>query len=150
MTYDHFTQVEGISRFNSCAHHVTTTLTKNNDAVTTNTAIANAGITHIPREKASHGLDEIEDLTTVNRTTTENAINTTCKIPTNNGVTALSLYNRIFKVESRARRLMQHLFSSFYGVTVRGTLLERVMDCLWASHPLSELLIINIYPKPVC
>ena len=41
----------------------------------------------------------------------------------------LSLYNRIFKVESPARRLMQHLLSRFicYGETVPGTLLDRVV-----------------------
>ena len=41
----------------------------------------------------------------------------------------LSLYNRIFKVESQARRLMQHLLSRFifYGKTVPGTLLDRVV-----------------------
>ena len=40
----------------------------------------------------------------------------------------LSLYNRIFKVESPARRLMQHLLSCFIfcGETVPGTLLDRV------------------------
>ena len=39
------------------------------------------------------------------------------------------LYNRIFKVESPARRLMQHLLSRFifYGETVPGTLLDRVV-----------------------
>ena len=42
----------------------------------------------------------------------------------------LSLYNRIFKVESRARRLMQHLLSRFicYDKTVPGTLLDRVVS----------------------
>ena len=42
----------------------------------------------------------------------------------------LSLYNRIFKVESPARRLMQHLLSRFicYGETVPGTLLDRVVS----------------------
>ena len=42
----------------------------------------------------------------------------------------LSLYNRIFKVESPARRLMQHLLSrfTFYGKTVPGTLLDRVVS----------------------
>ena len=42
----------------------------------------------------------------------------------------LSLYNRIFKVESSARRLMQHLLSRFicYGQTVPGTLLDRVVS----------------------
>jgi hypothetical protein len=42
----------------------------------------------------------------------------------------LSLYNRIFKVESPARRLMQHLLSRFicYGKTVPGTLLDRVVS----------------------
>ncbi|KAK2180282.1 hypothetical protein NP493_448g02013 [Ridgeia piscesae] len=41
----------------------------------------------------------------------------------------LSLYNRIFKVESPARRLMQHLLSRFifYGKTIPGTLLDRVI-----------------------
>ena len=42
----------------------------------------------------------------------------------------LSLYNRLFKVESPARRLMQHLLSRFilYGKTVPGTLLDRVVS----------------------
>ena len=42
----------------------------------------------------------------------------------------LSLYNRIFKVKSPARRLMQHLLSRFicYGETVPGTLLDRVVS----------------------
>ena len=42
----------------------------------------------------------------------------------------LSLYNRIFKVESPARRLVQHLLSRFifYGKTVLGTLLDRVVS----------------------
>ena len=42
----------------------------------------------------------------------------------------LSLYNRIFKVESPAHRLMQHLLSRFicYGETVPGTLLDRVVS----------------------
>ena len=42
----------------------------------------------------------------------------------------LSLYNRIFKVESPARRLVQHLLSRFicYGKTVPGTLLDRVVS----------------------
>ncbi|KAK2177349.1 hypothetical protein NP493_604g01048 [Ridgeia piscesae] len=42
----------------------------------------------------------------------------------------LSLYNRIFKVESPARRLMQHLLSRFicYDKTVPGTLLGRVVS----------------------
>ena len=42
----------------------------------------------------------------------------------------LSLYNRIFKVEIPARRLMQHLLSRFifYGETVPGTLLDRVVS----------------------
>ena len=42
----------------------------------------------------------------------------------------LSLYSRIFKVESPARRLMQHLLSRFicYGETVPGTLLDRVVS----------------------
>ena len=42
----------------------------------------------------------------------------------------LSLYNRIIKVESPARRLMQHLLSRFlfYGKTVPGTLLDRVVS----------------------
>ena len=42
----------------------------------------------------------------------------------------LSLYNRIFKVESPARRLMQHLLSRFifYGETVPGTLLDIVVS----------------------
>ena len=40
------------------------------------------------------------------------------------------LTNRIFKVESPARRLMQHLLSRFiyYGETVPGTLLDRVVS----------------------
>ena len=42
----------------------------------------------------------------------------------------LSLYNRVFKVESPARRLMQHLLYRFifYGETVPGTLLDRVVS----------------------
>ena len=42
----------------------------------------------------------------------------------------LSWYNRIFKVESPARRPMQHLLSRFifYGKTVPGTLLDRVVS----------------------
>ena len=42
----------------------------------------------------------------------------------------LSLYNRIFKVESPARRLMQHLLSRFicYDEMVPGTLSDRVVD----------------------
>ncbi|KAK2173955.1 hypothetical protein NP493_841g00000 [Ridgeia piscesae] len=42
----------------------------------------------------------------------------------------LSLYNRIFKVESPARRLMQYLLSRFIfdGKTVPGTLLDRVVS----------------------
>ena len=76
--------------FSSSDHHVATTVTKNNDTVTTNTASANAETTHIPRDKASHGLDEIEGLTMINRTVTEDAVNMTCKITTNNGMTATS------------------------------------------------------------
>ena len=61
----------------------------------------------------------------------------------------LSLYNRIFKVESPARRLMQHLLSRFicYG--------EQYLEpCwigwyLWASHQANEPLILNMYPKLV-
>ena len=49
---------------------------------------------------------------------------------------------------------MQHLFSRFivYVVTVPGpgTLLDRAIDCLWTSHQLSELLILNIFPKLGC
>ena len=42
----------------------------------------------------------------------------------------LSLYNRIFKVESPARRLLQHLLSRFiwYGKTIPGSLLDRVVS----------------------
>jgi len=42
----------------------------------------------------------------------------------------LSLYNSIFKVESPAHRLMQHLLSRFifYGKTVPGILLDRVVS----------------------
>ena len=42
----------------------------------------------------------------------------------------LSSYNRIFKVESPARRLMQHLLSRFifYDETEPGTLLDRVVS----------------------
>ena len=42
----------------------------------------------------------------------------------------LSLYNRIFKVENPACRLMQHLLSRFifYGVAVPETLLDRVVS----------------------
>ena len=42
----------------------------------------------------------------------------------------LSLYNRIFKVESPAHRLVQDLLSCFifYGLTVPGTLLVRVVS----------------------
>ena len=42
----------------------------------------------------------------------------------------LSLYNRLFKVESPARRLMQHLLFRyiFYSETVLGTLLDRVVS----------------------
>ena len=42
----------------------------------------------------------------------------------------LSLYNRIFKVESPARRLMQYLLSRFifYDETVPGILLDRVVS----------------------
>ena len=43
-----------------------------------------------PRDKASHGLDEIEGLTMINRTITEDAVNVTCKMTTNNGMTATS------------------------------------------------------------
>ena len=41
-----------------------------------------------------------------------------------------SLFNRIVKVESPARRLLQHLLSRyiFYGKTVPGTLLDRVVS----------------------
>ena len=41
----------------------------------------------------------------------------------------LSLYNRIFKAESPTRRLVQRLLSRliFYGETVPGTLLDRVV-----------------------
>ena len=44
--------------------------------------------------------------------------------------TVLSLYNRIFKVDSPAHRLMQHLLSCFIfcGPTVPGTLLDRVLS----------------------
>ena len=40
------------------------------------------------------------------------------------------MYNRIFKVESPARQLMHHLLSRFifYGKTVPGTLLDRVVS----------------------
>ena len=42
----------------------------------------------------------------------------------------LSLYNRVFEVESPARRLMQHLLSRLiiYGVTVPRTLFDRVVS----------------------
>ncbi|KAK2180202.1 hypothetical protein NP493_453g00018 [Ridgeia piscesae] len=42
----------------------------------------------------------------------------------------LSLYNRILRVESPARRLMQHLLSRFifYGETIHGTLLDMVVS----------------------
>ena len=42
----------------------------------------------------------------------------------------LSLYTIIFKVESPARRLMQHLLSHFifYCVTIPGILLDRVVS----------------------
>ena len=45
-------------------------------------------------------------------------------------INVLSLYNRIFKVESPSRRLMQHLLSRFIccGETVPGTLLDRVVS----------------------
>ena len=45
-------------------------------------------------------------------------------------INVLSLYNRIFKVESPARRLIQHLLSRFicYDETVTGTLLNRVVS----------------------
>ena len=69
---------------------MTTIVTKNNDTVTNNTDSANAEITHIPRDKASHGPDYIEGLTVINRTITEDAVNKTCKITTNNGMTATS------------------------------------------------------------
>ena len=69
---------------------MTTTVAKNNDTVTTNTASANAETTHIPRDKASHGLDETEGLTMINRTITVDAVNMTCKMTTNNGMTATS------------------------------------------------------------
>ena len=69
---------------------MTTTVTKNNDTVTINTASANAETTHIARDKASRGLDEIEGLTMINRTNTEDAVNMTCKMTTNNGMTATS------------------------------------------------------------
>ena len=41
-----------------------------------------------------------------------------------------SLFNRIVKVESPARLLLQHLLSRyiFYGKTVPGTLLDRVVS----------------------
>lgn len=42
----------------------------------------------------------------------------------------MSLYRRIFQVESPARRLLQHFLSNYvvYGTTVPGTLLERVVN----------------------
>ena len=67
---------------------MTTIVTKNNDTVTTNTASANAETTHTPKDKASHGLDETDGLTMINRTITEEAVNMTCKMTTNNGMTA--------------------------------------------------------------
>ena len=69
---------------------MTTTVTKNNDTVTNNTASANAETTHIPKDKASHGLDEVKGLTVINGTITEDAVNMTCKMTTNNGMTATS------------------------------------------------------------
>jgi hypothetical protein len=64
-------------------------------------------------------------------------------------INVLSLYNRIYKVESPVRRLMQHLLSRlmFDGVMVPGTCW--VGWHLWASHQLSKLLILNVYPKLV-
>jgi len=56
-------------------------------------------------------------------------------------INVFSLYSRIFKVESPARRLMQHLLSRFicYGETVPGT--------LFASHQANEPLILNMSDK---
>ena len=61
------------------------------------------------RNKGTYNTEQIEDI--VNRN-------------------VVSLYYRIFKVESPARRLMQHLLSRFicYGKTVLGTLLDRVVS----------------------
>ena len=53
----------------------------------------------------------------------------------------LSLYNKIFKVESPARRLMQHLLPPFicYGVMVKRYLEPCWIGWyLWASHQLNE------------
>ena len=64
----------------------------------------------------------------------------------------LSLYNRIFKVESPARRLMQHLLSRFicYGKTVPGTLPDRVVSMgdsttkrAFNSHHIPETTVTN-------
>ena len=63
----------------------------------------------IPFDNIIYNIEKIEDI--VNRN-------------------VLSLYNRTFKVESPARRLMQHLLSRVicYGETVPGTLLDRVVS----------------------
>ena len=63
----------------------------------------------------------------------------------------LSLYNRTFKV-SPARRLRQHLLSRFVvvGVTVPGTLPDRVVSMGESPTKRAFNFQYNIYPKLVC
>ena len=63
-------------------------------------------------------------------------------------INVLSLYNRIFKVESPARRLMQHLQSRFifYGKTVPGTLPDRVVSM--GESPTKRAFNPQYVPKP--
>ena len=64
-------------------------------------------------------------------------------------INVLSLYNRIYKVESPARRLMQHLLSRFIFYGKRYLEPCWIGWYLWASHQLNEPLILNMYPKLV-
>ena len=56
----------------------------------------------------------------------------------------LSLYNRIFKVESPARRLMQHLLSRFilYGETVPT---QYTLSFIYYNIPLYVLLLLILF-----
>ena len=70
--------------------------------------------------KQSLGLSKVSHNTALNIEKIEDIVNRN----------VLSLYNRIFKVECPARRLIQHVLSRFiyYGETVPGTLLDRVVS----------------------
>ena len=61
--------------------------------------------------------------------------------------TVLSLCSTLFKVESPVRRLMQHLLSRVivYGVTVPGTLLDRVVSI--GESPTKRVFSSQYVPK---